>query len=308
MGTRSFLKAVEARGGMAALRGLNAVAVHCPYPMVAPLGRALGRMIHRTSSRYRNVALKNLRFVYENEKTDEQIRDLARQVFEHFGQVAVEFFWLQRVRKKKLLSLVDLRQGQYLDKALEAGTGALVITAHYGNWELLGRVLVASGYPLTVVARDSDDPTQAGFINGIRQRGGLGIISRGEPASRLLEALKENQLLGILPDQNTIESPVFVPFFGKLASTAPGVALLALRTGCPVIPGFAVREGRRWRLEAEDPVELPTEGRLMDRILKVTADYSKVIEEQIRRRPEQWLWFHDRWRRRPEEGEAIYEP
>ena len=299
---------LEARAGLLALRGLNAVGRWCPEPWLDPLGRRLGRFVYRASRRYRAVALKNLQAVFGAERSAAEIRDLARSVFEHFGRVALEFFWLQRVRAARLRELVDFPAGSQLAlrQLAERGRGAILITAHFGNWELLGRFLAASGYPLTVVARDSDDPAQAGFVNSIRARGGMGVISRGEPVSRMLEVLRRNEFLGILPDQNTVSDPVFVPFFGRLASVAPGVALLAIRSGAPILPGFATRTATGWRLDTYPEVQIPESGTLRERILDISAAYTAVIEGHIRRYPEQWLWFHDRWRRRPD-GEEHWE-
>ncbi|BCW99257.1 MAG: lipid A biosynthesis acyltransferase [Armatimonadota bacterium] len=294
---------LEAGAGLMALQGLNAVARRCPEALLEPLGKGVGRFVFRASRRYREVALRNLQSVFAAERSAAEIRDLARSVFEHFGRVALEFFWLQRVRPERLMQLVDFPEElqNTLRQLIGRGRGAILITAHFGNWELLGRVMAARGYPLSVVARDSDDPTQAGFVNSIRAQGGLGIISRGEPVGRMLEVLRRNEFLAILPDQNTIRDPLFVPFFGRLASVAPGVALLAIRSGSPILPGFATRTATGWRVDSYPEVPVPQSGPLKDRILEVSAAYTAIIEQHIRRYPEQWLWFHDRWRRRPDE-------
>ncbi|MEJ5298569.1 MAG: lysophospholipid acyltransferase family protein [Armatimonadota bacterium] len=293
---------LEAGAGLMALRGLNAVARRCPEAWLEPLGKGVGRFVFRASRRYREVALRNLQSVFGAERSAAEIRDLARSVFEHFGRVALEFFWLQRVRPERLKELVEFPEElqDSLREVMNRGRGAILITAHFGNWELLGRVMAARGYPLSVVARDSDDPTQAGFVNSIRAQGGLGIISRGEPVGRMLEVLRRNEFLAILPDQNTIRDPLFVPFFGRLASVAPGVALLAIRSGSPILPGFATRTAAGWRVDSYPEVPVPQSGPLKDRILEVSAAYTAIIEQHIRRYPEQWLWFHDRWRRRPD--------
>ncbi len=290
---------VESLAGTAALRAFGAAAARAPERRVKPLGRAVGRLVWRLSARHRRIALKNLRNVYGHEKSESELQDLARRVFEHFGQVAVEFFWLRHQSQETIRLLAPELDDSVLNQAYQEGRGAVVITGHFGNWEYLGMRLVANGHPLTVVARDSDSAAQATYINGIRKRGGFGAISKDEPASLMLKTLARNELLGILPDQNTIDKPIFVPFFGRLASTAPGVALLALRARCPVIPGFAVRTPEGFRIEIMPPLDIPQSGTLDERIWQVTAGYTSVIEKQIRRHPEQWLWFHDRWRRRP---------
>ncbi|MEI6914641.1 MAG: lysophospholipid acyltransferase family protein [Armatimonadota bacterium] len=296
-------KKLEKLVGTGLMKLFGAVAYRVHDEDVALLGQSLGRLIWKISRRYRQVALKNLTFVYEHEKTPEEIEALARRVFEHFGQVAVEFFWLRRKTHQQILALIDMPDEHKLNDLYAKGKGVIIISAHFGNWEAMGLRLVASGHRCAVVARDCDDPTQAEHINRVRRQGGFGTISKQEPASRMFEILARNELLGILPDQNTVDKPVFVPFFGKLASAAPGVSLLALRAGAPVIPGFAVRHKGRFHVELYPPIEIPTQGDLTQRIAQITADYTSVIEQQIRKYPEQWLWFHDRWRRQPEPGE-----
>lgn len=299
----ALMQMVERTVGTAGLVAIGAVAARCPEPALRPLGLALGRSVWRLSRRFRDVAHKNLRFVYSAEKDDREIQDLARRVFEHFGRVAVEFFWGYKTSPERIRQIVQFDCSDTIRDALAQGRGAVVITAHFGNWELFGRSVVCNGFPLSVVARDCNDPRQAAFINRMRERGGLKVISKNEPAARMLEALKANEMLALLPDQNAIDKPVFVPFFGKLASCAPGVALLALRARCPILPGFLVRDQQGWHVDQWPPIEIPDAGTMHEKIVRVSADYTKVIEQQIRRHPEQWLWFHDRWRRRPEDEE-----
>lgn len=281
-------------------------ASNCPDHLVEPFGRAIGNIGWALSARYRRITLAGLRQAFGNEKTEEDIYHLAREVFWHFGRVFVEFFWANRASDEKINQLVEIDTSP-LDEALKKGRGAILVTAHFGNWELLGRRLVNMGYPISVIARDSDDPTQTRIVNSIREGGGYRVISRGESAGQLLSLLKDNQLLAILPDQNTIDSPVFVPFFGKLASVAPGVGILTVRSGCPIIPGFAVRHKHGWKVNIYPTIEPPTEGDLREKIYRVSQQFTHVIEDQIRQNPEQWLWLHERWRKRPPEEEQALE-
>lgn len=302
-----MLRVIEQTLGTAALRTIGAAAGRCHERVLRPFGIALGRSVWRLSARYRNVALKNLRFVYESEKTEEEIQDLAQRVFEHFGRAAVEFFWSYRAPEEKIRSLVRLDGLEAVPEAAAHGRGLIIITAHFGNWELLARRVACEGFPLSVVVRDCDDPRLAAYMNRLRSRSGISVISKDEPASRLLQVLKDNEMLGILPDQNTMTKPIFVPFFGRMASAAKGAALLALRARCPLLPAFAVRDDGGWHTETWPLLMVPQEGTMSEKILKITADFTRIIELQIRKYPEQWLWFHDRWRRRPGEGEVVDE-
>ncbi len=299
-------KRMELWAGTGMLKVLRALARWCPDRLVAPMGGGVGWLIWTLSRRYRNVALKNLRAVYGGQKDEREIQALARAVFRHWGQAAVECFWGERLKSDKLDKLFDVDHIERLDQALARGKGVLFVTAHFGNFDIMARWLANRGYKVTVIARDSDDPAQTGIVNEEREGAGYQVLSKTEPAGRMIEALRANRILGILPDQNTIEKPVFVPFFGRLASVAPGVAVLAMRTDCTVLPGFGVRiRGGRFRLELLPPLETPKEGGFHERLCAISADFTRVIEEEIRKYPEQWLWFHDRWRKRPPEEEQA---
>lgn len=175
----------------------------------------------------------------------------------------------------------------------------LILTGHCGNWELLAALLSAHGLPLSVVAREIDEPGLQTMLLDLRARFGSRTIVRGTPgaARALLATLRGGGALGMLIDQDTKVEGVFVPFFGRLAWTPVGAAELATRFGAVVLPTFIEREpdGRhRGRIHPE--MALPADP------TAATAKMTAAIEAQIRARPEQWVWLHRRWRRRPKEA------
>ena len=177
---------------------------------------------------------------------------------------------------------------------------ALVLTAHLGNWELLTLAPALTGYPLAVVARALDSPTLNVWADRIRRTGGVDIIDKREALRPVLAALRHGRLVGVLLDQNTSRREgVFVPFFGRLASTSRALAVLALRTRTPIVPAFTRRLAPgRHVITVYPALPLPSEND-GTAILALTARCTAVIENAVRATPEQWLWAHDRWRTRP---------
>ena len=209
-------------------------------------GNTLGSIFYTVSKRYRNVALKNLRDVYGGSMTEAEIRSTAKQVFKHFSRGAVEFFYLLSLNRDQVDAMIDVEGQEHIDSALAEGNGCIVVTAHYGNWELLARKMVIRGYVANVIARDSDDPGITGIATRIRESGGYRVFDKDQPIIGAFRCLKNNEVLGILPDQNESEG-IFVDFFGRPAATAVGTAVLSLKSGAPIVPAFAPRIGERYR-------------------------------------------------------------
>ena len=260
--------------------------------------------------RYRTVALNNLRLAYGDQWDEERIQEVARESFRHLGITLVEFFLRQpRVRGVDLEKEVRFVGQHHFEEAFRRGRGVIVVSAHYGNWEIMGPRLAHAGYIVTGVSRVADDPGLERMIEKIRARSGLHQIPRRRAARDGLAALRRNEILAILLDQNTAEGGVFVPFFGRPASTAMGPAVFALKTGAAIVPTFNVREADGTHTMRAWPPILPepTGDRAAD-VLKLTAEVTRVIELQIRERPELWCWLHNRWKLQPSGTEAASLP
>lgn len=184
--------------------------------------------------------------------------------------------------------------------AAALGRGILVLTAHYGNWELLAAAHGLVGLPLSFVVRPLDHPILDEMAARFRRRSGAELIVKRQAVREVLQALRRQRMVGILLDQNATRAEgVFVPFFGIAASTSKGLALIALRTGAPVVPVFLRREpGGRHCMEVGPAIPAPADGDAD----AYTAAFNQVIETAVRRAPEQWLWMHARWRTRPREA------
>lgn len=296
----SLTKRGKMLAGRLAFLFLTGLASVVPFPVAQRMGAALGDFIYYASSRYRKVAIRNLTAAYDGKMSASDIRSTARQVFRHFARGAVEFFYLLKLKPEELDRLVDLSGMEHLDAALAQGNGAILLTGHLGHWEMLARRAAVAGYKINVIARNSDDVTMTGIARKIREDSGYKVLGRN--AREALKCLKNNEILGILPDQNTAGG-VFVYFFGRPVATAEGPAVFSLKTGAPILPTFARRgPDGKYHAMVYPPIAVKLTGETDKDVWLLTQALTSRIEEEIRKDPTQWLWLHDRWKRSHEAG------
>jgi KDO2-lipid IV(A) lauroyltransferase len=273
------------------------LAAHLPARGGLWAGRRLGDLFWAALPRRRAMTLRNLERAFGDTRSQEELRRLGRQSFEHLGMNLVEgcvFFFRPPTI---LLSRVELAGLHHLEDAAELGKGILVLTAHYGNWELLAAAHALSAFRLSVVIRPLDDPVMDRMVERFRRRSGVELIAKRRALHEIIDALRRARMVGILLDQNASRAEgVFAPFFGIPASTSKALAVISLRTGAPVVPIFIrrVADGRH-RVEVQRMVVPPPDGD----VVGYTAAFNAAIETAIRRAPEQWFWLHDRWKTRP---------
>ncbi len=266
------------------------------------VGSRLGDLVWLALPRRRSMTLENLVRALGRERSAVELRRLARRSFEHLGMTVVEacvFFFRP---PSVLLSRVELCGMEHVHAAAAQGRGVLLLTAHYGNWELLAASHALSVFPLSVVVRPMDDPVMDRLVERFRRRTGVELITKRRGLRGILEALRRGRMVGILLDQNAARAEgVFAPFFGVPASTSKALAVISLRTGAPVVPVFIRRvDGERHRVEVGPAIPPPPTGDIAD----YTAAFNRAIEAAIRRAPEQWFWMHNRWRTRPASEKA----
>jgi len=291
--TRGPRNAVLARvlGWVAAAVGL------LPVSVARALGRGLGAAAHAILGRPRGFALQHVALAFP-ELDDRARRALVRDTFRHAGESYAELAVFPKIAHDPDYVRVE---SAALDAALARGNGALAITGHVGNWELLAATMARRGLALTVVARKVNDPRFDALITRFRGGAGMSILLRDDPKflSAVRDALAQNRVVALLIDQDSRGGGVFVPFFGRPAHTPPGAAILALRTKAPVVSVFIHRrpEGGHAIVFDAIPVEPPAGA---GRVLALTAQFTAVIEAAIRQSPSEWVWWHERWRRQPE--------
>lgn len=257
-------------------------------------GRLLGRLAWRFGRRDRRRAVEHLAQAFP-ERSGGERRRLARDAFLHQGMNLAENLHLLSRSCEDVERYVEVDGWERVAELRAAGRGILIITGHCGNWELLAAAINCRGLGMRVVARALDEPELQAMVAGLRRRFGSETIERGRPgaARELLRALREGAL-GMLIDQDTRVEGVWVPFFGRAAYTPVGAAKVALRPEVMAVPAFIERwEDGSHLARFLEPLELPED------LVEATALMTLAIEEQVRRRPEQWVWMHRRWRRQP---------
>jgi len=234
------------------------------------------------------------------------VRRVARQAYEHLGRTAVEAALLPTLSHERVRAMFD-GEGDWsvLAAALDRGRGAIVVTGHIGNWELAGAYIAARGVSVTGVVRRMTNPLFDRYLTATRERAGLAVIA-DDPVRKVPRALRSGHVVALVADQGVKGmASTFVPFFGRLAKTPRGPGVFALRLGVPLVVGTAIRlPSGRYRALVE-PVDVTDTGDRERDVDAVVARYTGVLERWVRQYPEQYLWHHRRWKRRPEDETAA---
>ncbi len=279
---------------LAVYRVARATVGRCGPGLTEPVGTVLGSLFHRLSRRRPEIVRFNLGLAYPHLPHTERER-LALRVGQHFGRALLGTLRLQRMTPEKLLQLVRVEGREQLDRVAKSGRGAFFLSAHLGAWEVAALYVgldLKGG--IGVVHRPLDNPYLDSQLEAFRRQFGNRALGKSAALRPILGEIKAGHSIGILIDQKTRPQDfgINVPFFGHPARTHTILARLVLKTGTPVVPTFVYADpGGRYTLSFGTPVPVEPE----DDIISLTARYTKAIEEAIRKRPEQWLWYHDRW-------------
>ena len=268
-----------------------------------PLRRALFigafRLFYHLVPRQRLIAAHNLKRAFP-EKSDEELHRIVRGVYRNMGIVAAEFFDIPYLTKENIAALVETEGVENCERALAKGRGVLLFSAHFSNWELEAAATALLFKTAVVIYRPLDSPLLEHLVLRVRSAAGNILLPKENAMRPLLRTLKQNGMVGILIDQNMAwYEGVFVDYFGRPACTTDGLALLAMHTGAPVLPAYIVRlPDGRYRLVFGPEVEVTRTGERDADVLANTQRFTKVIEQIVRRYPDQWLWVHQRWKTR----------
>lgn len=276
---------------------LNWLPESCAYAV----GEGAARVWYGVDRRHRAIAAESLAASFPGRYTPAELEHVVRAVFENLGRTAVDVARSDRLLSRTAGTPVEWDGYEHLLAARARGKGVLVISAHFGPWELLPPVWVLRDEPVYVVARPLDNPRLDDLLNGLRARGGTRVIRKRDAVHAILRALRGGGTVGILIDQHVSEREgVVVPFFGRPASTASAPALIAQRSGASVIPMSIVRQpGRgRYRILIGTEIVVRRSGDLKADLVENTARFTAAIEAMIREQPEQWFWVHRRWKTR----------
>jgi Kdo2-lipid IVA lauroyltransferase/acyltransferase len=283
------------------LHGLNGVMRLAPAlagPVALPLARWLGRMGGRVHPQ-RAMAMENLRRAFGSELDEAGLHRLRAEFYEHASLTFFEILQMGRWSAEQVTAATEVEGLEHLEAARAGGQGVIVIGGHLGNWEIGGAGLAQRGFPLSVVSQPQRNATLQDYLAAARRRLGVAMIPRTSLRD-CFGCLRANGLLVLMIDQRVREGGLLVPFFGQPASSAPGPAAIALKTGAPVVLIAARRvrtsEGAvRHRVEIQPPIALIRTGDRERDLFENTACFQLAVEEAIRRAPAQWLWTHRRW-------------
>lgn len=273
-----------------------------PFKFAQKLGGWLGGLAYYLVPESPGIARRQLQECFP-EESSAWVKRVARQVYVNQGKNVFEFLAVQKIYPDKIKQLVRFNGLEKLHRCRAEGRGILFCTGHFGNWELLGIALAANGIPVTVIARRVYLSRLNEILVNRRERFGVKVVLRDDisAARVLLRALKNRELVGILIDQDTAVAGCFVPFFGRMAWTPTGLARLALHTSSGVFTGFIRRnvDGTH-SVDVEGPYDFrDISGTAEEKEKKITEFLTAKIEEAIRKSPQHWVWFHQRWKTKP---------
>jgi len=268
----------------------------------------LGRVFYLLHFRLRHVGMRNLAMALP-EKSEAERASILRGVFTSLGRQLAELCQFPRYTPENIDEVVVYDGLENYERAYARGKGVLFLTAHFGGWELSAFAHSLHGHWLHIVMRPMDNSYLDRMIEHYRTMHGNKTVAKDDFVRGLLAAMKSGETVGILMDTNmTPPQGVFVDFFGIKACTASGLARIALRTDAAVLPGFTIWDEAlgKYRLRFDPAVELIRTGDLEADIVANTQKFTKVIEDYVRKYPDQWLWVHRRWKTRPEGEPPLY--
>jgi Kdo2-lipid IVA lauroyltransferase/acyltransferase len=282
-----------------------------PLAVAMRLAAGVAALIIRSSPRLRRIGLTNLRIAFP-EKSDAERLAILVASYRNLGRMAAECAHLRSMNAANVRDTVTPDDGIWIDEVkphLET-QGVLILTGHFGNWEMCAYAYGLFGHPVSLVHQTIKNPLVDGWIERLRSGGGTRLFRKQEAARAVLRALKARALVVLPLDQNqSRRAGIFVDFIGVPANTSDGLARIALRTGAPIYPAFLLRDGEsaRHRIVFLPRVEI---GSMADRdsaARELTQRCTAVLEAMIRKHPDHWLWTHKRWRTRPLGEPGLYE-
>jgi KDO2-lipid IV(A) lauroyltransferase len=279
------------------LRTIMAAGLRVSEPAAERMGVSLGRLAHSLGIR-RKLVDNNLALAFP-EKDEAWRRNIALASYQHLG---CELMWTLRMSALTRAELADRSELVGAEQAiatLTSGKGVVVVAGHFGNWGLGASIPASRGIPIDIVAQRLSNPLVDRHIGAVRRGFGVGVIDRKQATREAVRALREGRAVVFAADQDARSTGVFVPFFGKLASTHRGPAVLALRTGLPIALAMPRRGADgRFRVYVED-IDVSREGTADEVVYRITAAFTARLEAAVREHPEQYLWHHRRWKTAP---------
>jgi len=281
-----------------------------PFSLAFRIGEAIGWLLYQCDRPHRRIGLMNLGFAFPH-KSEAERQQILRESLLNLGRLIAEFCHMHTLTRDHIgerVRFTDFAQWQELLTGAQ-NTGALILTGHFGNWELFAHAHACYGFPVHIIHRRLRNGLVDDLLVHERERCGNKVIRKTTAGIEVFRAIRHKALVVAAVDQNASgRMGTFVPFFSRLASTSTGLAGLALASNVPVVPAFLIREKGTWRhrIVVLPPVEPVRTGDQEADLRATTAKFTEVFQQMVEQYPDHWLWIHKRWKRRPEGEASIY--
>lgn len=292
------------RAEYALFAGAVAIGRRVSEPAAARLGAFLGRLAYRPFGFRRHIVEDNLRRAFPGRDMD-WVRVTAAASYEHFARETLAQLRTAQLSAEQVVARTVFDGWDELQDAARAGRGVVIVAGHLGNWEMGAAAVAARGVPTDVVVQRQSNPLFDRAIVQTRAGIGLGIIDRRQAPKLALRSLRAGRVVAFVSDQDAGKDGVFVPFFGRPASTHRGAALMAIRTGAPLFLGVPLRVAAGRYVIRVREILTDRSGQLDEAVQRLTAAYTALLESAIRSAPDQYLWLHRRWKTRPPEERSA---
>ena len=269
-----------------------------PAHFLGRLGSVIGLAAYSLDRPHRRIVIRNLRFAYPRASAS-FIRSTARGVFENTAVTMLETVQMACWSHRDFRARVTVEGESHMFRALAAGRGAIVVSAHIGNWEVaLAYAGCFLGVPITAVVKRMRFGPLDRRLNGLRARFGTRVRYKQQALTKMMEVMRRKEVLAVLIDQSKRSEGMPALFFGKQVVTTSVAALLARRYKCPVLPVFCIRSpDGRLTVRVEPPLELVRSRQMRVDLQRNVQLMTDAVEREVRRHPRQWLWFHKRWKK-----------
>jgi KDO2-lipid IV(A) lauroyltransferase len=289
--------------GWLVLRPLYFIIPYLPLRISYALAEKFGLFAYFILFPYRKRVMENLAVAFGREKTRGELKVIAREMSIHMVKGAVELLYSCSPFLHKIFERVRVIGNEHLEAALKKQKGVIAFSSHLGNFTLLGRRLEKDGHPFHTLRKDPKGPLLTRFYRNLEKMYGgrfIYVEPWKECLRTMMSRLRDNDIVCFIPDENKRHGGVKVVFFGQKASTAIGPAVLALRTGAPIVPVFIIRESDDTHTIMIEPEMVYEQSGDFDRdIYTITSTFTRIIESYVRRYPSQWPWISNRWREKP---------
>jgi len=267
-----------------------------PRKLQKYLGEGFGKFAYFVTKNRRKVAKKNLKIAFGDKLSERERNELIKKVYKNIGFMLVEFILLKKIDKSNFKEFVKIEGYENLKKAFEKDKGIIIYGAHFGNWEWLGVFISLLGFPLNAIVQEQHNPYFDDYINGLRRSKGVNIIKLGVSIRKAYSKLKKGECVFILGDQDARDRGWKLKFFGKSASTYPGVIQLAERTGALIVPSFLIRNDFADHKLVFYPARKVETGLSQKEKNEKLQKLNNLTEKVITENKEQWFWVHKRWK------------